>query len=304
MKYICLQENDYDCGLACIKMMLAHFHKNKKMLDLDKEIVNSKYSMLQLKNYALKYNLLTEGGVFENKEDIFEYKDCLVHVLINEKHHYMIYEKSTKKFVYLIDPTIGRIKLPKAEFISIFSGICLMKKEVIPFGNKLKFKKDYNLNYILVYSIFLILDFALFYIISFLSNNSKYLFHSILIILAILLSILSKLKLINRHQKMIDNNLNDIFKKSNNLSVSTKKGLLSYKLYTIKHFYGFLNNLFLVTFTIFILINNGFYNVFFIIIAILICFISTKINQLNENSDRYFLRKLEYQFYKDSKTWR
>ena len=144
MKHICLQENNYDCGLACIKMMLAHYHKNKEFIKLNKEKVNARYSLLELKRYAEKYNLFLEGGKFDNKEELFNYPNSMIQIEYLNLSHFVIFLKKTKRYVYLIDPTIGKIRLDVSYFLSIFTGIIMYVKEVKPYQLK---KEKKNIDY-------------------------------------------------------------------------------------------------------------------------------------------------------------
>ena len=90
MKHICLQENNYDCGLACIKMMLAHYHNNKEYISLNKDKINARYSLLELKKYAERYNLFLEGGKFDNKEDLFNYPNSMIQIEYLDLSHFVI----------------------------------------------------------------------------------------------------------------------------------------------------------------------------------------------------------------------
>ena len=207
MKHICLQENNYDCGLACIKMMLAHYHNNKEYISLNKDKINARYSLLELKRYAERYNLFLEGGKFDNKEDLFNYPNSMIQIEYLDLSHFVIFVKKTKNYVYLIDPTIGRIRLKTDCFISVFTGVILYYKDVKPF-ELIKEKKDlFHLKYLLFYVTFLILDFGLLFLISYLGNDDKFLFHNFLVILCLIILIISKINVINKHLKSIDENI-------------------------------------------------------------------------------------------------
>ena len=296
MKYICLQENDYDCGLACMKMMLAHYHKNKKLLDLDKEIVNQRYNLNQLRNYGIKNGLETDGVHFSEKDLLFDYPNSMCHIKQHDEQHFIIFEKKKGSSIYLIDPRIGRIKLDIEYFLSIFTGFALIVKETKPIDFKLEKNKVNHLNYLLVYIIFLILDFGLLFLISYLGNDSKYLFHSLLLILSLILSLICKLKLVIRHQNTIDNNIKKILNTEINLFTSTKRGLLAYKVFTIKYLYGLINCIFVVFFVTFILIVNGLYNILIVLGLFGISFIFSKLTLINDTTNRYMITITEKEF--------
>ena len=299
MKHICLQENNYDCGLACIKMMLAHYHKNKEFIKLNKEKVNARYSLLELKRYAEKYNLFLEGGKFDNKEELFNYPNSMIQIEYLNLSHFVIFLKKTKRYVYLIDPTIGKIRLDVSYFLSIFTGIIMYVKEVKPYHLKKEKNNIAYLKYLIVYTTYLILDFGLLCLISVLGDDSKYLFHNFLVILCLIILIICKINLINKHNKAIDGNICRFFESDRKLNVSTKQGLLKYKLYTIKYQYGFINTIFVIIFISFILLINGWYNLFIEILIGIIIFFLSKIGMIKNNSQINKINILENQFYKD-----
>ena len=54
-----------------------------------------------------------------------------------KNHHEHSYKKD--KYVYIIDPKIGRVKLKIDHFLSIFTGYSLIKTEVSDYKLKIKF---------------------------------------------------------------------------------------------------------------------------------------------------------------------
>ena len=299
MKHICLQENDYDCGLACIKMMLSHYHKNKHFLDLDKEIVNRKYSMYDLKKYAASYNLILDGVNFEEKDKVYQYQNSIVLINYGDINHFVIFEKKKRGYIYLIDPNIGKIKLKEDEFLTYFTGFSLIKREIKEFKLERKKIDITQFNYILIYITFLILDFGLLYLISYLGNDQKYLFHQFLIIISLVLLLLSKIKTINNHMNYLDTNICKILNNSK-LNTKEKKGLLSLKLYTLKSIYGLVNSVFIISFVSFILILNGWYNALLILALFILSYLHSSFSLIKDNSLNFKLNLLEYKFFKNS----
>ena len=57
MKYQCLQLTNYDCGFACLKMILANFHYDENYLFLKQNLNKKNYSFLELTNIAKDHNL-------------------------------------------------------------------------------------------------------------------------------------------------------------------------------------------------------------------------------------------------------
>ena len=72
MKYQCLQLTNYDCGFACLKMILANFHHDENYLFLKQNLNKKNYSFLELTNIAKDHNLTLKG--YEAMEKIADGK--------------------------------------------------------------------------------------------------------------------------------------------------------------------------------------------------------------------------------------
>ena len=58
MKYICLQLSKCDCGFACLKMLLSHYHKQNSYLYLETDLTkHENLSFYDLKSLAAKNGL-------------------------------------------------------------------------------------------------------------------------------------------------------------------------------------------------------------------------------------------------------
>ena len=64
------QIGEFDCGYACLKMMLAHIHKDKNYLFLPFHEKNQTISYQQMSEIALKYNVEVVGFRVEDEEEI------------------------------------------------------------------------------------------------------------------------------------------------------------------------------------------------------------------------------------------
>jgi ATP-binding cassette, subfamily B, bacterial len=110
------QLDSNDCGLACLAMALNYFGKN--------------ISLNQLKTNA---NLSSEGITIENltnqasqiqieliplsiKINSLNKETILPAIIFWEQNHFLIIEKISSKFIYLIDPAFGRCKMQLSEF--------------------------------------------------------------------------------------------------------------------------------------------------------------------------------------------
>ena len=151
MKYYCLQLNDYDCGYAVIKMLLANINNDKNYLFMKENITKKSYSLLELKKIGEKYNLNLKG--FEVKDFKLVNKFPFIALInINKQNHYVLVNKITNVFK------------------NLFTGYILM----IDNYKRTKcddYYKDFK-NYYFVYSIvFNLIQFILLFLSSFVLNN-------------------------------------------------------------------------------------------------------------------------------------
>lgn len=92
MKYQCLQLTNYDCGFACLKMILANFHHDENYLFLKQNLNKKNYSFLELANIAKDHNLTLKGY---ECNDIFLLKKlpCITLVNNQKNNHFVIIKK-------------------------------------------------------------------------------------------------------------------------------------------------------------------------------------------------------------------
>ena len=128
MFYI-LQEEKNDCGFTCLKSLLATVNKDSHYLYLaNPKEEGEVYSFYDLIEYTDKMGFKLEAYNVTDKENI-ELKNkqpILVSTnLVNRAHMVMVY-KISKRYVYYLDPSIGKKKMKKEEFISIWDGRALV----------------------------------------------------------------------------------------------------------------------------------------------------------------------------------
>lgn len=301
MEYICLQENEFDCGYACLKMCLSYAYKDRKYLNLERNYTKNAYSFTDLKKIASKFSMELEGVEVTTKEEIFKHPNSIVQLNDNNISHFVLFVRKYKNYVIVNDPNFGQIKMEINEFLLLFTGYSLIIKKCVK--NKIKVKRRLlNLNYIILYLTFLILDFGLIYLFSFISSNSEKQNIYLTIVTAVLIcfSCFSKGYILLGQNKAYDNEVKEILdvaeKKNIKLSSNELTLILTLKGKIIQYVYGTLNDLFVLIFISCILINNGIMHIFILVGIIISMFASKQILLLNKNTKKYELTKLENQF--------
>ena len=127
MKYYCLQLSDYDCGFACLKMLLSFKLKDKEYLHLKQDIYKGEYSFLDLTLIAQKNHIILEGYIILNYKDIFSLP-CIGIIKKEKYNHYILITKISKKYVTYFDPKIGEIVIDKNNFNLLITGNYLFFK--------------------------------------------------------------------------------------------------------------------------------------------------------------------------------
>lgn len=239
MNYLCLQQDQNDCGFACLKMLLSIYYKDKSYLSIVKDYYHEDYSFKEIKDIANNYGLIINGVGIDDLNELYKFKNVIVLLSLEGRNHYSILKKANKKCVYLLDPKLGKIKLTKEEFEELFLRKCLIV-ESFEKRNILKKKKSIFPRSISVFFFFSYLfDFMLLYLGSFfLKSNSSLLICSLLGVV-FFLNISSKIMFYNLYYRNFDNNvviplfdkMNGKMLKSNTytLLVDVKNGYLNNK---------------------------------------------------------------------------
>ncbi len=151
------QTSSNDCGLACLTMILRYYGYNVSLNDLKKDFnfkdeKVSVYDMIKLSSKKKIMASAYKSVPLENAK-----LPCIVHLVDNEKQHFVVLLKVLKNEVLIADPARRIMYVDKASFLKKYTGVIMMfeapKKVINPiFKNK---KIIFN-------SIFLSLLLALF----------------------------------------------------------------------------------------------------------------------------------------------
>ena len=120
-----LQEDNYDCGFACLKSLLASVNHDSNYLYLpNPKEENTIYSFLDLIEIASSYGFTLSPYNVSDKEELAldEGLPMLFSTVRDEKTHMLLVYKVNQKYVYVIDPAVGKKKLKRNEFIALWDG--------------------------------------------------------------------------------------------------------------------------------------------------------------------------------------
>lgn len=126
--YIIKQTNNKDCGFTCLKMLLATLNKDKNYLFLPNYQTEKGYSYNDLIKIGKEYHLTMCGYKVTDKSEIINNNryPLIATLLIEEEKHAVIVTNATNKYVYLINPSSGKVKMRLDEFIALWDSNILL----------------------------------------------------------------------------------------------------------------------------------------------------------------------------------
>jgi ATP-binding cassette subfamily B protein len=114
-----------ECGAACLTMVLGYHGKNVRLEEVrdatgvDRDGTNAQAIL----DAARWYGLRGRGVTLEI--DQLEYLDPGT-ILHWEFRHFVVFEEVRRDVVHIVDPAVGRRKVPMAEFRRSFTGVALL----------------------------------------------------------------------------------------------------------------------------------------------------------------------------------
>lgn len=143
------QLNNYDCGFACFKMVLASLNKNKDFLYLS----SNKYDRYSFKDLVLlgkQHQINFEGAFFEDKKEIKKAHKTnrypfIISIEYKKGHkHAVVVAKAMKFGVIIYDPSLGKNYISYKKLFQIWDGNALFVKDFQKTECNIKFKLPIN----------------------------------------------------------------------------------------------------------------------------------------------------------------
>lgn len=154
------QSEHSECGLACASMLIDFFVSKTKLSSLRKKygVPNGGYNLSQIQTVLAEHGI-TSKAVKINAESV----RALPRPFISywNMKHFVIVEKVSSKFIFIVDPAIGKKKISYAEFNEKFSGIAMYvtndsrRKFELPKFNSIIFKIIKNNKKFLIRTLFI-----------------------------------------------------------------------------------------------------------------------------------------------------
>ncbi|GEM_PF-294868 len=119
-----LQEEVFECGLACIASIACYHGAKVNLKDLSRRynISSSGLTLLHLKNIFSNFGIVSRGVKLDFSE-IDELR--LPAILLWNHHHYVVLIKITPTTVHIMDPAVGIRQFTRKEANEYFSGAAL-----------------------------------------------------------------------------------------------------------------------------------------------------------------------------------
>ncbi|HNX15750.1 MAG TPA: cysteine peptidase family C39 domain-containing protein [Bacilli bacterium] len=273
--YYIPQIGQYDCGFACLKMMLAHVHHDKNYLYLPFRERNQPFSYQQLSNIASQHHLELIGFKVESENEILNNREFPLLVSLNyegNNKHAALVSEIKGKTAKIIDPEKGIYHMRLNKFFTLWdkSGLLIKSFERTPcsfiYQNQLK-RKDYVLPFICQIMTAVCGILAVYFI----TSNVPPFIPIILLVAFIFFEILLRSNLFQTMRKVDDEVVESAVVKSKEYSAFHQR-LEKYKLTAIatplKFLYAFLVSAFLI----FVVIINDPRNIFLIFAPAILAF--------------------------------
>ena len=118
------QSQQTECGLCCVKMILAHFGRRISMTEFREKypVGRNGFSFLELIGVLRDNGMETKGLRLPAEEVLKQNETC---ILFWESRHYVVFEQFRNGKAVIVDPAVGRQKISVGEFTEKYSGYAL-----------------------------------------------------------------------------------------------------------------------------------------------------------------------------------
>ena len=114
-----------DCGTACVASVLAFHGKNMPIGNIRQALGGGRngVSARQLVQVSRTLGLRARGVAIEPKSLPYLPTASILHWDLN---HFVVFQKCDSKFLYIVDPAVGRRKIPLAEASKSLTGVAIV----------------------------------------------------------------------------------------------------------------------------------------------------------------------------------
>ncbi len=269
MYYQIKQIDKSDCGVACLKILLSYFHHCKGFLFIDSNY--RKMNLLEIKKELEKYSLSCDGVKFTDLSLLKKKRYLIAQIKENDLFHFVVFIKQLSNFVIIFDPKVGKRILKFKYFEKIFTGNSIMVNKRL---KKVKIKTPHLIEYryLVSYLSSICLDFGLAYLLTYFINSSINNSLLILVFFSALLNFIFKIVILFAYNKRLDSlYLNELIKKR--ICIDEIENVNSLKINKI-NICKTTGQIFISFFIAFVLINDNYIHVVFLICLLLIMIFS------------------------------
>ncbi len=265
MYYQIKQIDKSDCGFACLKIILAHFHRCSGFLFIDNKY--RKMNFFEIKNELEKNYISCLGIKINNLSLLKKRKFLIVQIKENETFHFVIFIKQVFKYVIIFDPKIGKRILKLNYFGKIFTCNLIMVKRKI---RKVKIKAPHFIEFpfLVSYLSSICIDFGFIYLLTYFVNSRKNSNLLVLISIAILLNFGFKIIILFVYNKKLDNKyLDELIK--NRIGLDEIEVINTLKINKVNIFKN-IGQLFIAVFIAYVLLCDNYLHSYFLLMLLLI----------------------------------
>ncbi len=141
-----------ECGATCLAMILTYYGRKTSVSEVRERcgVGRDGLSAFGIVKAARSYGLRTRAiSLQKEKEFRFVPLPAIVHWNFN---HFLVVERWSPKYVYVVDPALGRQRIPLKEFNQSFTGVVILLEPGVAFDRKSVVTKvnlrTYGANYV------------------------------------------------------------------------------------------------------------------------------------------------------------
>ncbi len=276
--YFIPQVQEGDCGVACLKMILATLNKDKNYAYLPFKETSKSFSFKELIKLGSDNGLAMQGVKAENKEELYNWSNFpFIAALARENsNHAVVVTKASRKKVRYFDPEFGECSSSIEDFVSEWTGDALIVANHEKKSCKFQKEEIVSSKKIVVSDILQLLSGLLAILgVYFIKSDGDLMYPIIFLSASLIMTILMKSYTIGLMKKAD----NYIIERSEQVK---SKDLFNYYKYFELHKGDYLSSsmniiyyVLVSIFMIFIVVFNGLSNYLLIMIPILLLFMSS-----------------------------